>query len=70
VALASDTAAAPMTLASISAIANSIAGTWPTYVPSPAATPPASVKWPTSGRPAKVAAQNAIIATAPTMTGW
>ena len=46
-----------MMLASMSASANSTAGTGPTYRSSPAATPPASPKLPNSGLPAKVAAQ-------------
>ena len=55
-------------LASISATANSVPGTAPTYFSRPVETPPASVKLPASGWPAKAAAQNAIIATAPMIT--
>ena len=62
------TAAAPISEASSSTSANSAPACWPSVCARPAATPPASVKWPCSAVPANPNAVTAIIAAAPMTT--
>ena len=57
-----------MMLASSRAMAKRSPARRETYVPSPAATPPASVKFPNPGCPAKTAAEKPNMAAAPTTT--